>query len=389
MIVMSRTIEQPPLPDGPTRHNGTGRRRRTFAQRFGSGFQAWARDTFSRAQLVASFKSLLWVVPLTILIWIYAEREQTSQSPVLIHIEARNSDPNRLVQLLDSEGRPRASLLINAEIYGPHSRVEQVKEKLDSSSPILIDVDPNLGQGHSAIPASILSNEPLFVRNGITLSNLLPSKIDVNIDPIEHIELTVRVPPSVANLEGPPVFQPARVRLSGPRSVLQAALAQSGGIVAYAQLENYREAGAKEIPGVPIAVPALSGPHITISPPVVSARFTVRKSDKPGTLLSVPVWARYPPGAADKYKIEYEPNVTDVQVTGPPEIIDHMNDAAFEPKPKAYFDVTPGDVAAGPDGRKREAPLRFDFGKSGLKFNSDDLQHKTITYTLTERTPGD
>src|SRR5688572_16294126 len=44
-----------------------------------SATRRWARDTFSREQIISSLKSLAWVAPLTVLIWIYAEREQLAR----------------------------------------------------------------------------------------------------------------------------------------------------------------------------------------------------------------------------------------------------------------------------------------------------------------------
>jgi len=369
----------PPRPPTRAPHS-----RRSLGQRFGGNFRAWARDTFSRDQMMASLKSLAWVAPLTVLIWIYAERELIFSQSVQIRVEVVNNDPNRLVQLLDADGRPQADLIINAIIFGPHSRVQQVQEKLLSSA-VRIQLDPKLGEGRSAIPADILSRQPLFVQPGVSVTNVIPAKIDVLIDAVEHLDVPVRAPASMTNLDGPPIFVPAQVHISAPKSVLNAARAQ-GPLVAYAQLENDRNAGVRDIANVPVSL-AIKDPHLLISPPAVSAKVTFRKSEIAGRIPSVPVWARYPPGTfLDKYRIDYEASVFDVQVIGPPEVIHQMNDPTFEPKPKAYFDVTLG--SAGADGATHEAPLRFDFGNTGIKISPED-RNKTITFKVTERKPGE
>src|SRR5690242_1264927 len=49
---------------------------------------------FSRESLFNFAKTMAWVVPLTILIWVYAEREQRDTDPgVTFPIDVRSSDP--------------------------------------------------------------------------------------------------------------------------------------------------------------------------------------------------------------------------------------------------------------------------------------------------------
>ena len=80
---------------------------RTAGGRAGRGARSmpwlrrWARNTFTRDQLASGLRSLLWVAPLTVLIWIYAEREQiiTTDTPLYIPIQVVSTDPDRVVTL--------------------------------------------------------------------------------------------------------------------------------------------------------------------------------------------------------------------------------------------------------------------------------------------------
>src|SRR4051812_28677703 len=59
-----------------------------------SATRRWMRDTFSRDQLAAGVKQLMWVAPLTLLIWVYADREQQVPARgVLVPVEVRSTDP--------------------------------------------------------------------------------------------------------------------------------------------------------------------------------------------------------------------------------------------------------------------------------------------------------
>src|SRR4051812_27900483 len=61
---------------------------RRTPNRFVAWFAGWSHEYFTTERIGAFFKTLLWVAPLTILIWIYAERQQQyKQNDVSIPIE--------------------------------------------------------------------------------------------------------------------------------------------------------------------------------------------------------------------------------------------------------------------------------------------------------------
>src|SRR4051812_35414680 len=65
-----------------------------------SATRRWARDTFSREQLLAGLKQLMLVAPLTLLIWVYAEREQQVPARGLqFAVEVRSNNPKVDVRL--------------------------------------------------------------------------------------------------------------------------------------------------------------------------------------------------------------------------------------------------------------------------------------------------
>src|SRR6185503_12478433 len=60
-----------------------------------------ARHLFTRQQFAASLRSLAWVAPLTVLIWIYAEREQVAEyKGHTFPVEVKTSDTRSIVTLL-------------------------------------------------------------------------------------------------------------------------------------------------------------------------------------------------------------------------------------------------------------------------------------------------
>src|SRR4051812_15684629 len=116
-------------PSGPrlaisSRTAPTRRERMTLRAR------SWWRNYFSRDRVMNGVRSLPWVVPLTLLIWVYAEREQVVPVPVAIPIEVVSTDPNRLVtiegQSRPASGRPQ----VMATLSGPKAQTESVKDRL-------------------------------------------------------------------------------------------------------------------------------------------------------------------------------------------------------------------------------------------------------------------
>src|SRR5215207_6828460 len=88
------------------------------------------RDAFGRQQLVDALKAFLWVAPLTILIWIYAEREQlVTQKNFPIPVEVRSADPRQVITVT----RP-ADGSITAELVGPRAQLDRVREEFGRNS---------------------------------------------------------------------------------------------------------------------------------------------------------------------------------------------------------------------------------------------------------------
>ena len=83
--------------------------------------------TFDRN--IGVIKTLPWVIPITIIIWIYAEREQvgepeTATFPLAVRIDV----PNRIVTLEDP-----SSSQITATLKGPSVNVRKVIEQLKAN----------------------------------------------------------------------------------------------------------------------------------------------------------------------------------------------------------------------------------------------------------------
>ena len=119
-------------------------------------------------------------------------------------------------------------------------------------------------------------------------------------------------------------------------------------------------------------------------PANVTAHYEVKKSDASYTIPAIPIWVAYPPGMEDKFKAVYEPFLANVTVMGPDAQIKALRDPAFEPKPKAMFEVSPDDATGDAQHERR---LRFDLPQ-GIQVSPDDSK-RTVQFKLTERHGAD
>lgn len=353
-------------------------------RRLGWAFRGWARSTFSRESFISSFKSLLWVVPLTALIWIYAEREEdatVSQVPVVLDV--RSSDPRTFVKLA-------SATTVHVNLAGRQVDVEQVKDWLQTT-PVSIEVAPNLSPGQHQIPLRIELNQLSRLKSkGVSISECDPAEATVDVDEFQTVELEVRARPEDSKTLGSPIFNPARVKISAPQRLLRQAEQDSGGhgLVAYANFASFKQAlaepGKHSFSAVPVVPSIAIADARPLQPAVVSADVDVTDTgERTIALKYLRVLAAMPSDAgarADQYKPVFEATLTGITVSGPEQQIALLQDPnyAFTPPPAAIFEVNYSDID-----NPAPAPLMFQLPK-GVHVTEQEAQMK-INYSFKPR----
>jgi hypothetical protein len=346
------------------------------------GLKAWARHTFSRASLISTFKSLMWVIPLSFLIWAWAEREESvKDTAVPLSLNVLSPDPThsvRLVVPMDAK--------LRADLSGPNGKLQVIRDQYETGAKaVQIELPESVVSqvGEHQVSSSILNDSKIFSNNGVTASDILPPFLTVDVDVLEDVTVDVAAPPDISNLAAAPIFEPRKVTVRAAHSVIQSAR-DDGKLIAYADIKSAREAltpGVHDLTGVPVTVPFAV---TAITPATVSAHVEMKKSDVSVTLPAIPVWVVYPPGMEDKYKAVYDPTLANVTVIGPEEQIRALQSPTFEPKPKATFEVSASDLPTDTD---RQGRLRFDL-PADIHVSSEDAR-RMITFHLVERKPVD
>jgi hypothetical protein len=363
--------------------------RRARPGRFASWLSAWARDTFSREQLLSSLKSFLWVAPLTILIWVYAEREQADKiDNQVIIFSLTSNDPRNLVTLITPQ---EPSLM--AELRGSRIQLEAVKKALDprGGPPVTISLSAELykaGGGPYTVPASIIGDHDIFSSNNVTVSNISPAQLKFNVDQLVTEELAVQTPPltNFPNLAGSPVIEPLNAQVTGPKSLLDIEK-QRGELRVVADFSSY---GELKTPGthtltVPLTMP-FTHPNLTIQPSSAKVTLTVQELTKEFRKEAIPIYATYPHGLAKLYTAEYDESLRSVTFQGPPAVIAQMEQDIPAMQPKARFEVS-RPTASRPAGTDVQTELKFDLPE-GVRVSPSDAK-RTITYKLVPLKPED
>jgi hypothetical protein len=341
------------------------------------------RDWFTGENFRAFAKSMAWVVPLTILIWVYAEREQRieTKQALPIPIAVKTTVPNKYVSLVGSDHN------IMAKLGGPRKGVDQVTNTLMSGSPqrveIFIPEEMLRVRGRTTInvPTSWVANNPLFRSRDITVSECSPATVLVEVDDIEVRQLTVAAPPDASMLDGPPTFTPPTVQFQGPSEVLRKFDRSSDGkILVYADFSDrtlFHQVGTLTTALLPLKGPDSAVASLT--PVTIKADFTLKQEDVPGTIRAMPVFILASPTMTDKYKVEFEASLANVAVTGPRDQIEKLGTDALSPAPRAILEILPDDK---PGSSISRSP-RFEL-PAGLKIAGAPVK---ISFQLTPRTP--
>ena len=340
-----------------------------------AAWQRWGRNTFTREKILDNLKLFLWVAPLTVLIWIYAEREQSNNDyPVdEVAIKLVNNDPSRFVWF-DNSAQQR----VNLTLSGPQSNLENVANELAAEG-IQIDVGNLLGPGSGKRSVSVvdrIQDDPRLRGAGISVVASTPTELTINVDAMHSERVDVQVPPTVTNLDMAKThFDPKQVTISGPESAFKDAKT----LTVYAALVGLpalKTPGPQDLSDVPLKMDLADPSQITISPSTVRAHLEVLSTDVPWKIASVPIVVTAPPKLLQTYYVDVQPpSVANVWIVGPP---DQVQNATVE----AELRVTNDDIGNSDLPRQ----LKYDL-PDGMRLDPNHQEAlQPVKFTLVQRT---
>jgi hypothetical protein len=262
----------------------------------------------TRDNVTSFLKTMAWAVPLTVLIWVYAESEQqVTDAGQPISIEVKSRDPNKIVTL------DRGVRSITCDLTGPRSNLDRFKETLSTSTPIVIELDTRqIGDGYIPTLDNLREN-PQFRDAGVTVLKCDPASLPVYVDTLEKRSLPVKLPSDVSGSRA--VFDPPTVTVTGPSRFVKSFNEVTADISALPELNT---------PGVhpPVNVSLQPDPsgYLTYEPSQVKAVLTVAQTDVTRT-FTVPIWLAMQPDINKQYDVTLNGNgfVLKLDLIGPPE----------------------------------------------------------------------
>ncbi|MBC7784538.1 MAG: hypothetical protein H7144_11935 [Burkholderiales bacterium] len=312
----------------------------------------------SRQNIVSFFKTLALVVPLTLLIWIYAQRAQVG-GPVAVQItmDVKIDSPNQTASLMEP-----ANGQVTIEIQGPTASIERLKATLvdvSRESRLRVSIPPTYPLGDSAVPvASLLNDYALIKSSGVTVLAAMPQSVKVRLESVATRYVPVMAPPAGALpfTAINPIFDPHVVKVTGATSILNRLFPTpaDGVVVDLPNPESFNSPGAKQADSVPVRLHPLrvqpgDEDRVTIDTPrLTSFRFDVAALDEEWQIRSMPIEIKKPSPLEGRTVVTLARNtVTNVLVRGPAASIRQLQPRANEPPlviPTAVLRIALEDV---------------------------------------------
>jgi len=310
-----------------------------YARQTASGAISF-RKMFSAENIFGFLKSMAWVIPLTCLIWIYAEREQVkSESNVKVQVEVRSNSPSQAVTLLN----PQDHTLI-VTLSGPQFKVDNVKDQLLGGKHLpAIDLPSSLPTGRESSINVVEYLHGWFRDQGVNLESCTPENLDVLVDSVNDYYFTVEAPKDLPALQSC-TFEPKYVTLRGPDKVFDKLKDKLHVVAQLAGRPELNDPGIHNLSDVRLTLP-VNDPALQLATTTVLATITVKDADVTLELKNLSVRVMAPVSILDSYHVKCQAILPSVTVKGPPAAIEQLREGGTKYQPYAALPVSSDDAS--------------------------------------------
>ena len=291
--------------------------------------KAEKRSTFSAAgaathvesnSRASAFKTFLWVAPLTVLIWIYAEREQIDRADVRVPIKLVSKSTDRIITINSPLDR-----MISLDVQGPKASLNELRDVL-SKAPLEVYVTPEIGYSGDISLAEPITKSELFKTYAVTVTAARPP-VNIKVEAKASKRIPVKKRPQdtfVTNV----TFDPETVLVEGPKSALDNIKPEN--LVAYADMSDFasKPPGAYSPQDVNISLGSTFVEGLSMRD-TVRAKVEISKSAPYTTAIPIILQVNGRVLSDDKFKIATTQDTLSVEVTGPPDKIELLKQKNF------------------------------------------------------------
>jgi YbbR domain-containing protein len=305
------------------------------------------------------------VIPLTVLIWVYAERDQLQPGDIKnVAIKLRSTATDWIVTLVNPEER------VTLELEGPRGGLKKVTDTLAESGALDVEISDDLPTPFNGEISLVerLGRNSLFAREAVRVLQTKPATIKIRAEKKVTRTVKVQMRPEDRLTITDPKFEPEYVQMDVPQS-LAGPTTRPDDLPVYVDLKSLIDQGAGTHTGKVPVVFSTDQKTWTIPSQSVTATVTIKPS-KSTKLTSIPVWVKLQAHVLQQEKYNFtfgQIMVRDlVEVTGPAKAIEELDkriaDKTFTPA--AVIDITPDDLGklSGSEGQlvKRLGPSNFE-----------------------------
>lgn len=341
-----------------------------------SALRRQRRNWFTLDRLREFGTTMALVIPLTLLIWVWAEREQNVPSEkMLFLIDVRSIDPTKTMSIVRDGATSEA---VTVELTGPRSGLDAIREavaKDPSNSRLTVDVSETFEPSSDPYRISIgtrLNQQKLFEVNGVSVQGTEPSTVQVIVDRVVERELEVKLRPDLASRVESAEFMPKTVRVRGPERVISQ-LETSGKLVAELELSTQSQIMSAR-PGTDIVlaqerIRPIVGPGISLSTSQITGGKLKMSQEERGVIRSIAVFVAKPAGLEAQYSVSVTPlTLTNVPVIGPIDVLKKLEADEIPIKPFALLTISREDL-----GKTQERKPTFQQLPAGVRVDLEQI----------------
>ncbi len=299
-------------------------------------------------------RNLLWVVIVTVMIWVYADMEFTRERQFTVTVRLLTEDPD-LTLLSDRE------VELTFTVEGSMSSLESFDRR-----PKMIEYDVSrygAGDGPTPVPTrEVLLASGGITQAGLTLVSSRPSTINVHLDVIRTETLDVRFDYTGATLAGPPVISPSEVRVRVAESRWREILSRDPSPAIATETVNLRNVPDTSKPITAELNPVVEGVRVEPAVETVSVRVEVAELTATKTIpvtvrvLSPSAWAS--DGTWREFTLERKDPLEwrkQMLISGPREEVERLRPEQVE----AYVELTENDKSRTTSWWRGDVKVRF------------------------------
>ncbi|MEL7473153.1 MAG: hypothetical protein AAGK04_07540 [Planctomycetota bacterium] len=312
------------------------------------------------------------VIVVTLLVWAFAENESLRAQSLEIAVNVRAGREDRLLTPIASREGERWDGGVQVVVEGSVASVERLRATVRDGVELVAGEELTLQEGENAVDlVAALQRHEAF--RGVVVREVEPGSIDLRVDTLEELELPVRGVAEGVRLEGPPVVTPVRVVLRAPRRLIAELLeivgddASAVARLSESMLASLPEGRSQELQSVLVTPPAsmVGEPGVTITPPTVDVRVTLRSRTASTVVSTAPVHVRLPAVELGLWDVRIvgEAVLRDVRVSGPADLVASVASGStpvVATVPLTFEDLERGIESKAAKFATLPSPLRFE-----------------------------